>query len=273
MNPANWQISVAILADALRPISFALAILFSTWVLFDARRKRLDAFATTAWTLLALLFPPVILPLYLIARSVAHQPDTKTTAPAPAEAAPETNDEPPCAEPGETAQTSATTVEGEALRQPSRWRLALLPLLYLATLAAPGAVYFYLDYESVDARLARAAQARLDGQPERVIHEYRAALAEEDDPHIHKLLGVELAHAGRTQEALAEFLAAERGGEPDELLSFRIAAALDALGRTTEATPQYQKFLQSRLCTAKLPDAFCGESKARLQAIREEEAR
>ena len=45
------------------------------------------------------------------------------------------------------------------------------------------------------------------------IREYREALKDEDDPHTHKLLAVELANAGYISEAIAEFRLAELGGE------------------------------------------------------------
>ncbi len=231
MDIRSWQISSATLADGLRPVSFALAVMLSTWVLSDARRRGLSVFAVTVWTLLVLLLTPVLLPLYFIARTFA-------------------------------SKSAAVEARHAAKRMK---RDFVWPLLYAATLAALGAGYFYLDYKSLDAHLARASQARLSDQHERAIREYRSALVSEDDPHTRKLLGIELLDMGRAAEALAEFRAAESAGEPDELLSFRIASALDALGRTTEAAPAYQKFLQSRACTQTLPDRNCEQAYTRLQ--------
>jgi hypothetical protein len=98
---------------------------------------------------------------------------------------------------------------------PRRWRYSL-PLLYaLITLSAVGA-YFYFDSRSVDAHLARAAQAKLVDDSTTAIREYRAALKREDDPHTHKLLAIELANAGQVSEAITEFRLAELGGETCE---------------------------------------------------------
>lgn len=224
MDIRNWQISAGALAELVRPFGFALAALLSTWVLYDARRRRFRTLAAYACALLCLLLPPVVLPLYFIARSFNYRPTEEKL----------------------------------------RWRFAL-PLLYSVVLAVCAGCYFYLDARSRDAHLARAGQARLLNRREQAILEYRRALALEDDPHTRKLLGVELAQAGRAEEALAEFLIAERGGEPDELLSFRIASALDALNRPAEAAPVYQKFLQSRACTQPLPERDCEQAHARLQ--------
>jgi tetratricopeptide (TPR) repeat protein len=266
LNPVNWQnFAGGAYEEGLLPAGFALALLISTWVLYDARRRHLRAPAATAWTLLALLFPPVVLPIYLIARSFTHQPDRPAAAATEAADATETQGDPRDTSPAEMAHTD-DAVGGRAADLRPKWRFAL-PLSYLLLLSALGALYFYLDYQSTDAHLARANRARLNNQPERVVREYRAALAQEDDPHTHKLLGIELSLAGRTEEALAEFLAAERGGEPDERLHFLIATALDTLGRTTEAAPAYQKFLQSRLCVQWNGAPDCALSRARLRTL------
>ena len=116
--------------------------------------------------------------------------------------------------------------------------------------------YLYRDYNSVDGHLARAEQAKVVGQPAKTIREYRAALALEDNPHTHKLLGIELAGAGQWTEALNEFRLAEQGGEADESLPFRIAQALDAKGDHGGAVLEYQRFLEqivSHACYA----GFC----------------
>jgi tetratricopeptide (TPR) repeat protein len=96
------------------------------------------------------------------------------------------------------------------------------------------------------------------GQREKTIREYRAALALEDNPHTHKLLGIELADAGQWTDALFEFRAADRGGEPDDSLSFRIGQALDASGQPLAAVHEYRRFLESHRCTQPLPDDRCG---------------
>jgi hypothetical protein len=94
-----------------------------------------------------------------------------------------------------------------------RWRF-LLPLIYAVVLIGSIASYFYFDSQTVDARLARATQAKLVDDTATAIKEYRRALAIEDNPHIHKLLAIELAQAGHLTEAVAEFRLAEQGGEP-----------------------------------------------------------
>ena len=94
-----------------------------------------------------------------------------------------------------------------------RWRL-LLPLAYAVIVIPAISLYFYFDYQSVDAHLARATQAKLDDDHATVIREYRRALALEDDPHTHKLLAIELAQNGDSDGAIAEFRLAQQGGEP-----------------------------------------------------------
>jgi len=98
---------------------------------------------------------------------------------------------------------------------PKRWRYAL-PLLYALISLSVIAAYFYFDSRSVDAHLARATQAKLVEDSSTAIREYREALKREDDPHIHKLLAIELANAGLISEAIAEFRLAQQGGETDD---------------------------------------------------------
>jgi glucan phosphoethanolaminetransferase (alkaline phosphatase superfamily) len=99
-------------------------------------------------------------------------------------------------------------------RLPNRWRYTL-PLLYAVILIAAIAGFYYSDARSVDAHLARANRAKLREDPNAAIREYRQALALEDDPHTHKLLGIELIKVGNTSEANSEFCLARQGGEPD----------------------------------------------------------
>jgi hypothetical protein len=98
---------------------------------------------------------------------------------------------------------------------PKRWRY-LLPLLYAVIAVSVIAAYFYFDSRSVDAHLARATQAKLVEDSTTAIREYREALKREDDPHIHKLLAIELANAGYISEAITEFQLAKQGGETDD---------------------------------------------------------
>ena len=94
-----------------------------------------------------------------------------------------------------------------------RWRL-LMPLAYAAILLA--VIGFYLRHQSqtVDAHLARATQAKLVEDHATAIREYRQALTIENNPHTRKLLAVELAQNGDSNEAIAEFRLAQQGGEP-----------------------------------------------------------
>jgi hypothetical protein len=93
---------------------------------------------------------------------------------------------------------------------PKRWRYSA-PLLYAAIVLTAVGGYFYFDSRTVDAHLARATRARLVDDHNTAIREYRQALALEDNPHTHKLLAIELANAGHTSEADAEFrLAGEK---------------------------------------------------------------
>ncbi len=274
-----------------RPAFFALAALASAWVLADARR-RFSVYATAAWTLLTLLFPFVATPLYLIARMFKRRAGLLTTSTqpandAPGEAAPspfdsaeaESAGDPHASErrqakqaplshdPGHDGSASSRprAQAGEPSALPAKWSSVVLPLVYATTTLLLGAGYFYLDYTSFDARFAAAQRATLFERKERAMREYRAALVLRDDAHTHKLLGLELAGAGRWEEALAEFRAAQRGGEPDARLLFHEAVALDALMRPAEAADVFRQFLQSKPCTRPEPDLFCGEAQARLR--------
>jgi tetratricopeptide (TPR) repeat protein len=97
--------------------------------------------------------------------------------------------------------------------RPLRWRFAL-PLVYAAISVSAIVAFYYFDSRTVDAYLARANRAKLRGNTNAAIREYKAALALEDDPHTHKLLAIELARVGRLEEANAEFRIAREKGEP-----------------------------------------------------------
>ena len=281
---ADWQISAGFLAELARPALFAAAALASAGVLADSR-SHFRPRAVALWTAFTLFLPHVTLPLYLIARSCVRPPaaaaeeaatsasadanddeDNETRELSPA-ATPDTDDgcavvvaAPGASDGVRDGVTDEAAGSPSAASQSPRPRLArrlALPLLYAAALLGAGALYFYADYQSADAHLARARQAQLDKRVGRAVREYRAALRREDDPHVRKLLGLELSKAGRWEEALAELLAAERGGEPDDALPFHIATALTALDRPAEAAAHYRKFLQSQLCTQTPPDRRC----------------
>lgn len=272
------QISVGDLSELLRPALFALAALASALVLADARR-RFNSYAAAAWALLALAFPVVVLPLYLAARMFKRRADASTKTPdnTPASTDDQSTDTPTASdveaasatpEDGQTADLSSTSppalarVRAGFASALKRWAL---PLAYLAAVLLAGGLYFYLDYASFDAHFARARQAKLYNQPERTVRELRAALRVREDAHTRKLLGTELAEAGRWEEALAEYRAAARGGEPDDRLAYREAFALETLNRPAEAADAYQRFLQTPLCAP--PDAapLCADARARLR--------
>ncbi|HVF56576.1 MAG TPA: hypothetical protein VM934_10525 [Pyrinomonadaceae bacterium] len=267
MVGANWQISAGNLSEVLRPVAYALAVLVSTWVLADARRRGLKWYAVVLWAVLTLLFPFIVLPLYLAARiHAAHSSSSETKTPEHEQGdSPEEHSTEEQLVEGQPVD-GATPVTNESPANHLRWRRAL-PLLYAVALSALAAFYFYLDYRSTDARLARAEQAKLYGQYNRAIEEYRAALAAGDDAHTRKLLGFELARANRSEEALEELRAAERGGEPDDKLSFHAASSLDALGRRAEAADEYRRFLQSLSCNRPRREPLCDEASARLQSL------
>jgi tetratricopeptide (TPR) repeat protein len=285
---SRWQISAGEITEWLPPLLFAFAALASAWVLHDAR-SRFAFYAVAAWTLATLIYTPVVLPLYLIARMFKPHPvaDADATQPAtPAETDVADPNETRAADAAEMSVPGATVARVEipdggehivadpfervaaetpqVVRLPFRIKRYALPLLYALVLVSAGAFYFYRDYHSFDAHLARAANARLLNHRDAVIREYRAALRISDDAHTHKLLALQLAEDGQTEAALSEFRAAERGGEPDEHLPLRIASALDALGRAGEADEEYRKFLQSSSCVRPSPDTRCAGAAARV---------
>jgi len=263
----RWQISAGQISEWLPPLLFAAAVLVSAWVLSDARRRRFSLLTVAAWTFATLISPPIILPLYLLARILTRKPDATdevatSTPPADTEVDDSTTPAPISDDTGKQGDDQPT----EEIRTPLWRKKYALPLLYTFALLSIGAIYFYRDYHTFDAHLARAANARLLGQRAAAIRAYRAALRLSADAHTRKLLGIQLAEDGQLEAALSEFRAAERAGEPDELLAYRIARALDALDRPAEARLEYQKFLQGNLCVRPSPDARCEETRRRIKA-------
>lgn len=283
---ARWQISAGEISEWLPPFLFASAVLVSAWVLYDSRRRARPLYAVCAWTLATLLSPPIVLPLYLAARLFTQKPG------APVEVEPDTSESEPATSPVDmqadaSLATQQTQISSEADQRPdeqadahtvdartaeeirsharhSRRKNYAPAFLYALALLFAGALYFYRDYHSFDAHAARAANARLLGQHAASIRSYRAALRISDDAHTRKLLAVQLAEAGQMEAALAEFRAAERAGDDDELLPYRIARALDSIGRPAEAIVEYQKFLRGNWCARSPLDARCAEVAARL---------
>jgi hypothetical protein len=107
----------------------------------------------------------------------------------------------------------------------------LLPLAYATILLAGVALVFYHENGSVDDLLARATQAKLADDYATAIDCYRRALTIENNPHIRKLLAIELANAGELNGALRELRLAEQGGEPITCaeVDARCKAALDKI--------------------------------------------
>jgi Flp pilus assembly protein TadD len=142
----------------------------------------------------------------------------------------------------------------------------VLPFFYGAALFALIAVSQYREYNAIDAYLARAQQARLAGDRLRAITEYEAAIALDDDAHTHKLLGIELEDSGDWSAALAEFRLAERGGDPDPLLPFRIGVLLEQLNQLNQAEVEYKRFLYGEACSNVPRDQRCDVAAERIAA-------
>lgn len=225
--------------ELLRPAAYGLSVLLSTWVLASARRRGFQIYLALFISLGTFVLPFVVLPLYLIILIVLK--------PAP-----------------RSSPTPGTESPTEEFHAPGiRYRF-LLPAAYGLLLLAASAAYLYRDYNSVDAHLARAAQAKLSGPPVRIIREYRAALALEDNPHTHKLLALELADAGQWAEAVKELQRAEQGGEPDNTLPFRLGQAFANAGDFSRASQEYSRFLNSSPCQLSLPDERCEVARKQL---------
>ncbi len=132
-------------------------------------------------------------------------------------------------------------------RSPVRWRFAL-PLLYATIVLSAIAAFVYRDNRSIDAHLARASRAKLADDKATTIREYQEALALEDNAHTHKLLAIELERSGYWGDAISEYRLAEKGGEPDDSISFRLGLLLEHLNQEGQARLEFQKFLLSETC-------------------------
>ncbi len=283
---SDWQISAGYLSELSRPAIYALSVLASTLILTSAR-KQFNHLATIGWTLGSFALPHIVAPLYLAALIIrSHK---RRDDPARAEHA-TTVDEtvsPTTSEPDEQAcapstvdarsdETSAvetqlsTSDENEQMQaKPLRFGFSL-PFVYASLLLAAGALLFFNDYRSADAHFARAKDAKLFGQTDRAISEYRSALARKDDAHTRKQLGSELYGAGKWEEALDQFLMAGRMDKQDDLLAYHIGLTLEAMGRRAEASTEYQKFLRSPQCTQQPMDSSCNAAQKRVEAIANE---
>lgn len=223
----HWQISAGELFELFRPAALFLSALLSVWVLTSARRWGFKLVSAFAWTAGTFFLPLIVLPLYLVARSTKKRSLRALAGP-----------------------------DGLETTSPIRLRHSL-PLIYGVALLLFIAGYIYRDYTSLDAHLARAEQRKVMNQHNRAIREYVAALQIEDNPHTHKLLGIELAEETRWEDALREFRAADTRREPDDSLPYRMGLVLTRLNRTAEAAVEYRRFLDSSLCRVEPPDVRC----------------
>ena len=184
-------------------------------------RKRFSFPIALLWAAATFLLTPIIFPLYLIVLIIRR---------------------------------------GTPFSREVRWKF-LVPLVYGILLVGGIALHLYNQNRGVDVHLARAAYAKIRGNHHAAITEYRAALLEENDPHIRKLLGIELFEAGYWTEALGELRRAEDAGERDDLVILRIASLLDAIDQPNQARLEYKRFLMSPLCTQPVPDRRCEAAK------------
>lgn len=248
----GWQISAGDVSEFLRPAFYLLSVLASAWVFASARRRAFSPFAVWSWAAATFILPAVAFPLYLVARMFTSRESTT-----------EEDESTPNEETELKDGESAGEEDEQQVAAPLRRRL-LPPLLYAAALLLAGGIYFYQDYQSFDAHLARAARAKLNGRRAQTLSEYRAALRVREDAHTRKLLGLELLDEGLAGEAVSELRAAGAGGEPDEKLAYHTGLALDAAGRRDEAESFYLSFLRGDLCARTPPDAACMNARARV---------
>ena len=146
--------------------------------------------------------------------------------------------------------------------EPVKHRFAV-PTVYLAVLLGIFGVYQYRDRHSVDSHLARASFAKVSSDQATAIREYREALKVEDNAHTHKLLALSLMEAGDLNAAITEFRTALAGGEHDDAIHFYLGNVLDKLIRKDEAVVEYQKFVNSKICSE--IDARCDSVRERLK--------
>jgi len=216
--------------DLIRPAVLIVSALLSTWVLVNARRKGFSIVSAFTWAIATALLPLVAFPLYLALGLVRRK-----------------------------------TGSADRINR-NLWSTFLLPSAYLILLFILIALSEFRAANQFDVHLAKATQAKLAGNRKQVIKEYEAALAIEDDPHTRKLLGIELSDDGDWTSALSELRLAERGGEPDISLPFRIARLLDVLNQPNQALLEYKRFIYSEACVKQLMDAECAAARQRVES-------
>jgi tetratricopeptide (TPR) repeat protein len=219
------NISAGEFFDLIWPAVLIFSALVSAWVLASAR-KRFPFYQSLLWALGTLFFPLIVLPLYFIVLLVTRRKPMATPDSYPR---------------GTTSR---------------KWTFSL-PLLYTFIVLCSIGVYVYRDTQSVDAHLAQATMDKLKNQRAKTIQEYKAALALEDNPHTHKLLALELAGAGYWTDAISEFRLAQKGGEPDDSIHFRLGVLLERLGHPGQARLEYEEFLNTSACTHEPMDVRC----------------
>ena len=247
------NLSAGELFEMLRPAAFFVAAIASTIVLAGTRKRGFRMGWALVWALSTLAALPVVFPAYLIYCLFCAKARASGTS-------------------ASNVPTSSVVLSELVPTAQDRRTIGfrfLFPLTYLLVVCTAGAVFFYRNWYSVDSHLARANTARLMSKPEMTIAEYRQALAIEDNPHTHNLLGMELAQLGRWQEALVEFQAAEKGREPDPVLAYNLGAGLEVSGQMAEADAVFYKFLESPFCAALPIDSKCIDAKRRVTSQRE----
>lgn len=222
----RFNITAGEFFEVIRPAAIILSSLISTW-LFLSARKRFSFYISLLWAVCTLLFPMIVVPLYWVALLV-----------------------------WKPARIHSTKL---------RWKLAA-PALYAVSVLTASSVYLYFENRNVDAHLFKAAQAKVRGDSPQAIREYQKALVLEDNPHTHKLLGIELANGGQTAEAIYELRLAENGEEPDPSISLRLGLLLESLNRQDEANLEYQRFLQSQSCMVTPIDPRCDDLRQKIHA-------
>jgi tetratricopeptide (TPR) repeat protein len=207
--------SAAELFELFKPAVFVFSALASSMVLASGLRRGLKWYLIALWTLGCLWFVPVVLPLYLVfllynsgAKSVGSHRNPDFTA----------------------------------------TKRRLLAFAWFCAVTSVGYAVIRHDRNSIDAHLSRAITARVEGNRDRATAEYKAALALEPSPHNHNLLGTFLFEQSDWQGAVTELQAAEAGNEPDPLLNYRLAQALQKLGRTEESIMEFRRLAEGETC-------------------------
>ncbi|HKE58978.1 MAG TPA: hypothetical protein VKB46_19845 [Pyrinomonadaceae bacterium] len=228
MNYYKLNMSAGEFFDLVWPVVLLVSALISIWVLVSAR-KHFPWYLALAWAVATIFFPFIILPLYLAVLLLARN------------------------------RTRTTT--------PPRARF-LMPVVYGIAVVSGVVVYNSWDKNTVDSHLARAAQADLVSDRVRAVREYKQALSLEDNAHTHKLLAIQFADMGMWSDAIAEFRLAEAGGEPDDLIHYRLAQMMERINNNGEAGLEYEKFLLTKMCNQEPVDSRCNHSQQRLAGIR-----